>query len=119
MLDLSNIKYATGVAEVKLVGVRITKYPLVRGNCFRMYTKCGGHYRILNFVYENLEYLLKNGLSYPIKIAVLNDREAVVHDERIPDNFYTKKLCNVCSSEEFKNNTDYLAYQRGIMSGRI
>lgn len=85
---------AKGATTITLLGVW-GKLPLERGNCFSVETE-QGDFRIVNFVHENLEHLLKHGLSWPIRIMVLGDGIAALHDERIPDRWFSKTYCEVC-----------------------
>jgi hypothetical protein len=73
--------------------------PHEKGNCFSILTKNNKTYRIVNFVYENLEHLIKSGLTWPIKICIIRKRTAIIHDERIPHEFYAKRYCEVCCHE--------------------
>ncbi len=73
-------------------------------NCFSVLTTSGQHYRIVNFNHRNspfddhtgLETLLKNGLTWPIKIAILGPGTAVIQDERIANEHYLTRFCEVC-----------------------
>ena len=92
-----------------LVGCDTSKSPpYKRGNCFSLETKKyinreegygegNKSYRILNFYVENLKFALKNKLiEWPIKIHPLSDNCAVIHDERIPNDWYSEKFCTCC-----------------------
>ena len=73
------------------------KFPRQFGNCFSV-RACGKEYRILNFKVENLEHLIeKRGLSWPVQIHVLSDDCAVLHDSRIPHDFYSSEFCACCT----------------------
>ena len=72
-------------------------FPRQFGNCFSV--RAGEkEYNILNFKAENLEYLIKEKkLSWPIQIHILSDKCAVIHDSRIPHNFYSEEFCRICT----------------------
>lgn len=94
---------ATAITGHTLLGV-MGKPPFKSGNCFSVLaggSECEGdnEFKIVNFCHENLEHLLKCGLTWPIKIAVLAGRTAIFHDERIPDAFYSDHYCEVCCPE--------------------
>lgn len=96
-------KEATGIGSVTLVGVDVRDgYPIKRGNCFSVGTKNKNEwYHILNFSYENLKYLEKQKIiQFPIKILSLSERHAVICDNRIPDEFYQKDFCEICTPRE-------------------
>jgi hypothetical protein len=104
-LDISeiseNIQNAECVTCVTLVGYPGIP-PLKRGNCFAVRTKEGARYHIVNFCHENWAAMLeRNLITLPIKVLPLNENIAVVCDERIPDNWYSKKFCEVCCPEIF------------------
>lgn len=97
-LDAAPVIEATRVAETTLVGTLSNSFPLPSGNCFGVEASDGKGYRILNFVYENLQELLKRGMiSFPIKILVLAEHNAVLHDDRIPDDWYLRDFCESCT----------------------
>lgn len=82
------------------------EFPRKHGNCFSLHTnndpsidynqgKDG--YRIVNFNVENLKHLIQYyELDFPIKILPLSDYIAVIHDWRIPDNYYDDRWCEIC-----------------------
>jgi hypothetical protein len=93
MFDITKLEtsYATSVGYVSCVGCMGNKYPKNYGNYFSLVTSKGKQYEIANFWYENLEYLLENNVvSYPLEIKVLDKKWAIIHDTRIPDNFYSE-----------------------------
>lgn len=63
-------------------------YPLIFGNHFCMLANDGKEYFIRNFRVENLEHLLTKTIDFPIKIIPLNEKEAIISDERISKNYY-------------------------------
>lgn len=105
------IKEATEIGFVTCLGVMSSEYPILYGNCFSMIAD-HKEYKIVNFIYENIEEAIKRGVSYPIKIGLLSDRLAVIHDERIPDDWYNDHFCEICCSTEFLPIQQILAHQR-------
>lgn len=109
--------YATKIIEQTCVGVGGTP-PHEYGNCFTVLCDDGKHRRVVNFVLENLEAgVEKHGLTWPIRIKALTDRVAVVHDERIPDNWYSKRFCEVCCPTNLLPLPQLLAHERQIAYG--
>ena len=108
--------HATGVLCYTLVGVRGTP-PLEHGNCFSVEADDGRAYRIINFVYENLEALIAAGLTYPIDIRVLDNGVAVINDRRIPHAWYTTKFCEVCCPRRLLPMPQTLRIEREIAQG--
>lgn len=73
------------------------------GNCFSVRTVSGQHYNIVNFYLDNdidgklgLETHLANGLTWPVKIAILGPGTAVIQDERISNDHYRTRFCECC-----------------------
>jgi hypothetical protein len=82
--------FAKSFGFVSLVRVRGDKFPLNRGNYFSLVVN-GKNYEICNFWYEDLEHLVKTGVvPFPIKIKILDERWAMVYDERVPADFYSE-----------------------------
>jgi hypothetical protein len=94
---------------VHLQATRITGHTLVAhpgqngrlppydwGNCFSVLCDDGKQYRIVNFILENLEWALNNGLiTWPIRIQLV-DGVAYMDDVRIPETWYSTRICEVC-----------------------
>lgn len=104
---------AIGIGIQTLVGVDTSEYPTRGGNCFSVRVKdhpdsgvgeAGnrldiGETRIVNFGVENLIRLLEIGVvEWPVRIAFLNQnkRVGIIHDHRIPTEWYDKRYCEVC-----------------------
>lgn len=104
---------AIGIGIQTLVGVDTSEYPTRDGNCFSVMVKDHpdngideadnrldiGETRIVNFGVENLRRLLEVGvLEWPIQIAFLDEskRTGIIHDERIPGEWYDKHYCETC-----------------------
>jgi len=99
MSESTDTLLALRVTQHTMVGVR-GKPPYKLGNCFSIGVKGGKEYRIVNFVLENLEHCLSKGISWPVKIRVIGPRSAIIHDERIPDEFYAGEYCEICCRKE-------------------
>jgi hypothetical protein len=96
------------------------------GNCFAVRTEDGKHYDVVNFYLDDnffdkkkgLETLLKEGcLTWPVKIAILAGRTAVINDERIPDEHYRSRFCEVCCPPDLLPVHQRLAKARAIAKG--
>jgi len=96
MKDLKALRWTS----TTLVGVLSKKFPLSSGNCFSVRGDDDKEYRIVNFCLENLEYLEKKGINFPFGIRAIGDRTAVMHDARIPHDFYQTRFCEVCCPRE-------------------
>jgi hypothetical protein len=105
---------ALDITTVTLVGYNPTKYPTERGNCFSVRADDGSGYRIVNFSYENLQELIRCGISLPLEIRILDHTKgvAVIHDSRIPDEWYDKTFCEVCCPEALLPTTQKLRHER-------
>jgi len=117
-----NLKLATDITTVTLVGF-LGDYPRERGNCFSVSVEGERDYRIINFNYENLEKLIEdNVVSFPLKISKLSDRIAIVADERIPDEWYSKRFCETCTPSDLlpipQRLKHLLDIERGIREER-
>lgn len=110
---------ATGIDETTCIGVMKTQYPLEYGNCFAVCTENGGSYGIVNFILENLEEAIKRGVTWPIRLLKLDDRHAIIHDSRIPYNWYKKDWCETCCSKELLPEHQQLEKQRQEERGEI
>jgi len=87
------------------------------GNCFSVKTK-DGEVRIVNFYYENLQILLNSTvIEFPIKVHLLCEGVGVIHDERIPDQFYKDRFCEVCCPEGYLPYPQRLELWREDLSG--
>lgn len=86
--------------------------PHSSGNCFSVEADDKREYRIVNFVYENFHHVLKQGVSWPVKIKVLRDHIAVIHDSRIPDEWYMARFCEVCCADDLLPVPQILAHER-------
>ena len=77
-------------------------FPSEFGNCFSVVGSDGKHYDILNFVCENLEYLIEEkGLTYPIEMEILRDGYSLITDSRIGKEWYRKEYCEGCTPLEY------------------
>lgn len=99
---------AVEIGSVTSMGCGRGPYPMSRGNCFDVIDGDGRGYKILNFGYENLKEALRRGTSddpwapgvaWPIACLALGDHSAVIHDPRIPTDWYMSEWCEVCCPE--------------------
>lgn len=112
------IKEAVATTCQTLVGYTTNTFPMKSGNCFSVKCSDGSGHRIVNFCIENLQELLNREiLEYPIKIGVLREGIAVIHDERIPDEWYDKRFCEVCCPSDLLPVPQRLQHLRDIASG--
>ena len=117
-----NLKLATDVTTVTLVGF-FGEYPRERGNCFSVSVQGERNYRIINFNHENLEKLIEDGvISFPVKISKLGEGIAIIADERIPDEWYSKRFCETCTPGDLlpipQRLKHFLDIERGIREER-
>ena len=113
-----NIKLATRITKVTLVGY-FGEFPMERGNCFSVSVNDERDYRIINFNYENLEKLIEDSVvSFPLKISKLSEGIAIIADERIPDEWYSKRFCETCTPSDLlpvpQKLKHFLDIERGI-----
>lgn len=109
---------ALQITSHTLVGVYTAGgFPVAHGNCFNVLCSDGKERAIVNVALENLEEAIKRGVTWPIKIKRLSDRHAVIHDERIPDNWYGSGFCEICCPKELLPVDQLLAHERQIARG--
>lgn len=111
------ILMANKITCVTLVGIMANKYPLASGNCFSVEAEDNNEYKIVNFVHENIEELSNRGFKRPFKIAILGPGVAVVHDERIPDEWYADHYCEVCCPRDLLPINQRMKHLRHIACG--
>lgn len=116
-IDKLITKQAIGVTSNTLLGVSSKEYPLEWGNCFSVKTSDDGNYKIVNFIVENLEEVIRRGVNWPITIKVLSDNIAVINDIRIPHNWYRDRWCTTCCPKDLLPIPQQLEYERNILSG--
>lgn len=84
--------------EVTCIGTMWKEFPYPSGNCFSLIDENSNIYRILNFNHENFKELFRIGvLSYPVKVLAMTEHQAVLHDSRIPEEWYSKRFCEICT----------------------
>lgn len=118
---------AQSLGSQTLVGVGKGERPSERGNCFGVFLKenvtvddiVGGihQYKIVNFNVENLNALIKLGLTWPIQCKALGPRTAIIHDSRIGERWYGKEYCEVCCPRSLLPITQRQVHEREIMRG--
>ena len=89
---------ATDVGEQTMVGFLDHSFPMPSGNCFSVLAN-GKYFNIVNFCAENWEEVQRRGVSLPITIAILDEKTAIVHDQRIPSDWYRNHWCECCCPE--------------------
>jgi hypothetical protein len=123
IINPQNLKMAIGDTTHTLVGVGIgpsTKFPISWGNCFSVMCDHQIQYRIVNFNYENLQYLLVHKMiQFPIQILVLAGTVAVFHDFRIEYDWYSDRFCETCCPEDLLPIPQQLKIQRDKDAGII
>jgi hypothetical protein len=107
---------ALRVTNVTLVGA-YGDFPMERGNCFSVFAADGNEYRIVNFVHENMAHLKGRRISLPIQIRALADNIAVIHDPRIPDEWYAIRFCETCCPNSLLPLPQALAHERQEAQG--
>jgi hypothetical protein len=111
---------ATDIGFVSLVGVYSSEWPIKWGNYFSMSAEDGKSYQIVNFWYENLEQLLEHKeIEFPIPLLILDDGYAMIHDPRIPDDWYVKDSVSTCVPRRYHTIHQQAKHQRGIDGGWI
>ena len=96
------------------------KFPMPAGNCFTVATAAGNDYKILNFGWENLEHLLnEKTVAWPLKIHPLSERYAVLHDPRIPAEYYPDHFCETCTPRRLQPLPQRLRFDLRVQRGEI
>lgn len=115
-LDKFTFKNATTITMTTLVGVIKQNFPLAHGNCFSVECDDKTEYRIVNFVLENLEQLIKTKqIEWPVKILPISERQAVVVDERIPEAWFNDHYCETCCSFDLLPHNQQMQYVRKLL----
>lgn len=94
-------------------------FPVKRGNCFSVKTDEEKRYQIVNFNAENWEEMLRRGLELPVKILPISEHHAVIHDKRIPDDWYDSDYCEICCPQTLLPENQKLSYNRREARGEI
>jgi len=119
-LNKYKFENATAVTCQTLVGVMSRDFPLQYGNCFSVSSDSTVRYKIVNFILENLQELLKqNVISWPVKILPISNRAAVIVDERIPEEWYSKEYCEICCPFDLLPHNQQMTYVRKLLRGDI
>lgn len=115
-LDKFKFKNATSITSTTLVGTMGKKFPLANGNCFSVECDDKTEYRIVNFVLENLEQLIKiKQLQWPVLILPISERQAVIVDERIPEDWFSNDYCEVCCPFNLLPHNQQMRYVRKLV----
>lgn len=114
---MKKILYGTEITWTTLIGVIGNEFPISRGNCFSLKCNGGKEYRIVNFYLENLEELIRRGLTFPIRLKKLVGKKALLDDERISNKWYNDTYCTVCCPDEYLLDTQKMEIDRQIRIG--
>lgn len=101
------------------VGVSRHERPQPHGNCFSVLADDGKDYRVANFNLENLEALIVKGLTWPIPIKALDERNALIHDPRIAERWYDSEYCEICTPRELLPAPQIDRREREILRGAV
>lgn len=103
----------------KMVGVFSTGpgKPVQYGNCFGVEFEDGTHGRVINFSIENLEKLIKLGLTWPVQCLRVGP-VTVIHDGRIGERWYSEGFCEICCPRDLLPIDQRHAQLRDILRGR-
>ena len=63
-------------------------------------------------VWRPWKKLLGGGVTWPIKVHPISEHQAVIHDERIPDNWYSNGWCEICCPRDLLPIEQKLAHSR-------
>ena len=88
---------ALDITHSTCVGLPDRDDPQSHGNCFGVRADNGKSYRVANFNLENLESLIRKGLTWPIDIKPLGEGNALIHDPRIGERWYQSEYCEICT----------------------
>lgn len=109
--------FAIGDQTCVGIGPYPLQFPLQRGNCFSLWVDGGKYYRVANFYVENLEELLRRGLTWPVEVKMLGDRNLLIHDPRIGERWYSKRYCEICCLKSALPAPQLDAIERDILRG--
>lgn len=116
-MNAENLLESIGITFRTLVNVRLSNgYPVYSGNCFSVSCK-DRDYRIVNFKAENLDELVKRGLTWPVKILPIGESVAVICDDRISDKWYDDQYCEVCCPNSLLPHPQKMRQFREILRG--
>jgi hypothetical protein len=125
-MDINKLKeiYAVQITTCSLVGINTSEMPVGFGNYFSVLCSDGKNREIANMWYENFQHILKeNSLidednNFQVKIKILDERWALVHDIRFPHNYYSVDL-SYRTPHEYWSTSALLKRQRDIDSGEL
>ena len=87
-------------------------------NCFEVLCTDGQARKIVNFYVENLEKLIRKGLTWPIECTDIGRGRAVIDDHRIGERWYEKRYCETCCPKDLLPFPQRAAQLRDIRRGR-
>lgn len=112
--------FAKRITVTTLVGVMPGTFPIDSGNCFSIKASDNREYKIVNFIYENLKELIdRKYIEFPIEILKLSNHVAIINDERIPEEWYSKEFCTICCPRPLLPLPQQLAFGRQVARGDI
>lgn len=119
-MDFTNLPrlQAERITGATMMCVRYPTYPFPSGNCFSVLVATD-RFRIVNFNLENLREAVKRGVTWPIQIVDLGEGRAMIHDSRIPDDWYAKEFCTVCTPVYMMPIDQQAKRDRHVLQGRI
>jgi hypothetical protein len=103
-----------------LLGVSKRSEPEARGNCFSVAVE-GNTFdglRVCNFNLENLEALIEKGLTWPIDIEPLGERNALIMDGRIGERWYDDRYCEICTPQTLLPSNQLAKRRRDVLRGQ-
>ncbi len=115
-MKIEDLIDAYEVTSTTLIG-SFGDFPRSVGNCFSLKTDIDKDYRIVNFNAENLDELLKRGLTWPVKILPMNERIAIICDARISDKWYDERYCSICCPDSLLPHPQLASQLREIDRG--
>jgi len=130
-LDGGVIFEAQSIGMQTLLGIdQKAPRPSDHGNCFGVFVNENVtaeqivnnsviEYKIVNFNVENLNALIAQGLTWPIRCMALGPRTAIIHDPRIGERWYSKRYCETCCPVSLLPITQKQARERDILRGVI
>jgi hypothetical protein len=110
---------ALQIAGSTCVGHPKRQQPEPFGNCFTVKADDGKYYRIANFNLENLEALIEKGLTWPIALKPLGERNALIHDPRIGERWFDRAYCEICTPHAFLPAPQIDRRERDALRGAI
>jgi hypothetical protein len=120
MIKELETKEAVACGEVSCVGFLNQTFPSAWGNYFSLVDSEDNYYKIINFHHENFDELFRTGvIEYPVNMKVLEKGFAMLHDIRIPNEWYMTKTMTTTVPVKYYTIHQKAEYERGIERGNI